>query len=171
LGEPTAHARLPAGAAEMIDCDGLLVFLDGQLVLCEADVSAEEAETLRAAAAPLVSQTQFATESMVRYFDQSDDLARRASGLLYERGLIGRPRARRLEICWLRPEKTVAVHWAGRPEKGERVEDGTVRISPRQSFEKWTSLSRATAEPWRQSDLLLANRLMLRAMTRANHVP
>lgn len=166
--EPIGDSALPEGAFGMIDCDGLLVFVDGELVFSQADVTTAEAETLRAVAETMATQTQFATESMVRYFDQDDDLARRASGLIYEGTMVGLKDRHRLEICWLRPEKSVAVDWAGKPEKTEVQEDGTVRISPRQSFDKWTTLSRATSVSWSDTDMLLASRLLFNTLQLAN---
>jgi light-regulated signal transduction histidine kinase (bacteriophytochrome) len=64
-------------------------------------------------------------------------------------------------IAWFKPEKIQSVAWAGEPGKGKNIEeDGTVRISPRKSFEKWTEEVRYTSADW--SDIEISGAMKLR---------
>jgi light-regulated signal transduction histidine kinase (bacteriophytochrome) len=51
-------------------------------------------------------------------------------------------------ILWFRPEVIQTIRWAGNPEKPVRIEDGSMRIHPRQSFELWKETVRGLSEPW-----------------------
>jgi light-regulated signal transduction histidine kinase (bacteriophytochrome)/ActR/RegA family two-component response regulator len=64
-----------------------------------------------------------------------------------------------LWLFWFRPEQTRTVTWAGDSRKSLVVEQGTARLSPRQSFAAWTEEQRGCAEPWRAVDLARARRI------------
>lgn len=53
-------------------------------------------------------------------------------------------------IVWYRGEVLRSVDWGGDPRNKEiaRLEDGTVRLSPRKSFERWSEVVRGFSEPW-----------------------
>ncbi len=56
-------------------------------------------------------------------------------------------------ILWLRGEVAETVHWAGKPETSKQItEDGSVRLSPRQSFAAWEEVQRGRSLPWRSVD-------------------
>jgi chemotaxis family two-component system sensor kinase Cph1 len=61
-------------------------------------------------------------------------------------------------VMWLRAEARRAVDWGGDPSNKEidRREDGTVRLSPRKSFERWRENVRLRSEPWEAHEQALA---------------
>ncbi|WP_153801189.1 ATP-binding protein [Foetidibacter luteolus] len=63
-------------------------------------------------------------------------------------------------IMWFKPELIKTVDWAGNPEKAMiKVEDGTERLSPRKSFEKWTAEVKNTSEEWSNAEIGAAMKL------------
>ncbi|MFT4262887.1 MAG: SpoIIE family protein phosphatase [Nocardioides sp.] len=64
-------------------------------------------------------------------------------------------------VLWLRPELQRVVDWGGDPGNKELVEteSGSVRLSPRKSFEKWRELVRGRSEPWRSWEVEGADHL------------
>lgn len=142
----------------LIDCDNLLVLINGQPVLNEADLGEREWTGLGNLAQSQSLHGQFITESVSRFVEQDDNFRREVSGVLYQRIGAGRLE-NQVELFWLRREQATEVNWAGRPEKLRRLVDGEVRISPRQSFDKWTQQSLGQAQPWANSDNLVATKL------------
>lgn len=64
-------------------------------------------------------------------------------------------------LIWFRPEVIQTVTWAGREQKVERMENGLLHLSPRQSFEAWRQLVDSTAEPWLPMELQAAEEIRL----------
>ena len=64
-------------------------------------------------------------------------------------------------LIWFRPEVIQTVTWAGREQKVERMENGLLHLSPRQSFEAWRQLVDSTAEPWQPMELKAAEEIRL----------
>lgn len=64
-------------------------------------------------------------------------------------------------LCWVRPELTEVVDWGGDPTNKQLAlaEDPQVRLSPRQSFEKWQQVVRGHSEPWQSWHLDNASHL------------
>ncbi len=58
-------------------------------------------------------------------------------------------------VVWLRQEKVRSVDWGGDPHhKAVLVpQDDGVRISPRQSFERWSETVRSRSEPWTAAEV------------------
>lgn len=57
-------------------------------------------------------------------------------------------------IIWFKPEQIKKITWAGNPAKPvSEQEDGTLPISPRKSFEKWTELVKNTSDRWSNGEL------------------
>jgi light-regulated signal transduction histidine kinase (bacteriophytochrome) len=64
-------------------------------------------------------------------------------------------------IVWFRPEIEQTVDWGGDPHNKEiaAAEDGSVRLSPRKSFEKWRETVRGRSRAWDEDDLAAARDL------------
>lgn len=63
-------------------------------------------------------------------------------------------------IIWFKPEIIQNVHWAGDPAKSVvPAQDGSLRLSPRKSFEKWTQQVRYTSEGWSNGEIGVAMKL------------
>lgn len=57
-------------------------------------------------------------------------------------------------ICWFRPGMSRTVTWGGRPEKREIVyTDGTHRLGPRRSFERYVETVEGCSAPWSADEI------------------
>lgn len=57
-------------------------------------------------------------------------------------------------IVWFKPEQIQAINWAGNPEKPlEQAEDGTMNLSPRNSFASWAEIVKNTSNKWLQAEI------------------
>ena len=60
-------------------------------------------------------------------------------------------------MLWFRPEVIQSVHWGGEPNKLTQVDaDGSLRLSPRQSFKLWKETVRLKSLPWQLSETNIA---------------
>jgi len=160
---PVPCERVPAPLDALLSCEALILRIDGQRVTPGQGFTDREIDTLFDLGRREAQRNQFVTDSLERHLDQSEDFRRRASGLLYAAmgGLAGSPR---IELLWLRAEQAGTVTWAGRPEKVRQVIDGQERISPRKSFEAWTSEARGCSAPWTSGDQMLVSKLLVQTL-------
>ncbi|SDG45395.1 SpoIIE family protein phosphatase [Klenkia brasiliensis] len=64
-------------------------------------------------------------------------------------------------VVWLRQEKVRSIDWGGDPHHKATVvpEGDDVRISPRQSFERWSETVHGRSEPWTAAEVAEATEL------------
>jgi chemotaxis family two-component system sensor kinase Cph1 len=63
-------------------------------------------------------------------------------------------------IIWFKREHLEVVTWAGNPEKPAEINtDGTIKISPRTSFEAWAQEVSGKSEPWNDEEIKSVTRL------------
>ncbi|MHA4810781.1 ATP-binding protein [Flavitalea flava] len=63
-------------------------------------------------------------------------------------------------IIWFKPEQIGQIIWAGNPAKPDPDQnDGSITISPRKSFEKWTELVKNTSAKWTSGELAVVIRI------------
>jgi len=57
-------------------------------------------------------------------------------------------------ILFFKPEKKQTINWGGNPEKAVvAASDGSLQLSPRQSFDKWTEIVRQSSEKWDRGEI------------------
>lgn len=90
----------------------------------------------------------FATSILPLQHPPAQEFASIASGLL----AITLPKPELSMVLWFRPELIETVTWAGNPYKAPEPapEPDMHRLSPRHSFDAWTTLSRHHAAAWGQ---------------------
>jgi len=69
-----------------------------------------------------------------------------------------------LQLYLLRPEEISEIAWAGDPEKPLRATPDGLRLSPRDSFDKWVEVRRGFSKPWSEADRFAAEQLRERLM-------
>lgn len=111
-------------------------------------------------------QEIFYTNSLPKVYPDVKPLKDMASGLLAISIFLNHTS---YHLIWFRPEVIQTVNWAGDPNKSLSVEnDGTLRLSPRGSFELWKETVRERSLPWKQIEidaaLELRNAFMLAAL-------
>lgn len=152
--------------AQLVQADALVVCLRGQPLHGGDYLTQQELDAILSVARQYRNNGQFMTDQLERYVEQSASTRAKASGLLYASTSEGLPFPP-LEILWLRRENRTLVHWAGRPEKLiSRDDAGDTRVSPRQSFERWSEEARGTSLAWSDMDLVAASKLMVKVVTR-----
>lgn len=62
-------------------------------------------------------------------------------------------------LIWTRKEKLSDITWAGDPTKTKSFNTDKGRMSPRKSFDKWKETVHDRANPWTESEILLAKDL------------
>jgi chemotaxis family two-component system sensor kinase Cph1 len=63
-------------------------------------------------------------------------------------------------IIWFKPERLEIVTWAGDPNKpADMTSEGTMKISPRHSFEAWAQEVSGKSEPWEDEEIISVTRL------------
>lgn len=155
---------------DLLPCGGAAVRLDGRLVLLGSTPPAERVMPLVTAllAGESAASRLCGTDALHTVLPDDADLADRASGVLTVE--IGSGSGNFL--AWFRPENIREVSWAGNPYTSKVTEgEQGPRLSPRQSFARWSETVRGTSIPWQEHELAaarsLARHLEEAALTRA----
>lgn len=151
-------AQALTGSDSLLD----LVQADGVVVLAEDEVSTRgetpDPETCRRLAEWVLAQDDdlVRTDSIAATLPDS---ARAGTAA----GLLGITLPDGQAVVWLRHEATRDVEWGGDPYNKtiERLEDDSVRLSPRKSFERWREVVKDHSIPWQ--DDIVASATSLRA--------
>jgi light-regulated signal transduction histidine kinase (bacteriophytochrome) len=134
----------------LTNAEGAAICLGDEISLVGATPSIEEVRSLIDWADTQVSDRLFATDSLPQIYPPSVEFKATASGLL----LLRISKIRRYYILWFRPEIIQTVTWAGDPSLSIQVEtDGSMRISPRRSFQQWQETVRLKSLPWKSYEL------------------
>lgn len=92
----------------------------------------------------------FHTDSLPSIYQEAENFKNISSGLL----AISISKSQNNYIVWFRPEVIQTVNWAGNPQKSvETATDGTVRLSPRKSFESWKETVSCKSLPWKKCEI------------------
>nr|WP_262905348.1 ATP-binding protein [Hymenobacter nitidus] len=151
------YQRMPT-IRDAFDCGGAAICFDGDIITLgntptEAQIL-ELTEWLRANA----PQDVFYTDSYVRHNpEQGMAIRGTASGLI----AIALAEDALDYIIWFRPEQIQTVTWAGQSQKAEIMQDGQLRLSPRQSFEAWAQTVMNTSAPWLPMEIEAAKEIRL----------
>jgi light-regulated signal transduction histidine kinase (bacteriophytochrome) len=92
----------------------------------------------------------FQTNSLPQLFPEAKKFAAVASGIMvteiaHDMGEF---------IIWFKHELIQNIEWAGQQDKDSAVtEDGSIRINPRRSFERWTQEVKYTSEEWTNNEI------------------
>ncbi len=92
----------------------------------------------------------FYTDSLSSHYKKAEDFKDVASGLL----AISISKSQKNYVLWFRPEVIQTVNWAGNPNKPvETAIDGSLRLSPRKSFELWKETVRSKSLHWKKCEI------------------
>lgn len=108
----------------------------------------------------------FLRESNISGFFQSSALAVQMNTLKPYAGIVSgvmvveiSPQLQEF-VMWFKPELIKNVQWAGNPDKAMiKTADGSERLSPRKSFEKWSQEVKHTSEEWTNGEIGVAMKL------------
>ena len=135
---------------DLVSAQGAAVCLEGEITLVGVTPTVEQVRGLIQWAAMQVNDLLFHTDSLSKFYPDAEGFQAVASGLL----LLRISQVRRYYILWFRPEVLQTITWAGDPYATVTVDgDGSVRLSPRKSFEQWQETVRFTSLPWKICEL------------------
>lgn len=139
------HRQHPELLLEVLDCGGAATCFDG--IVTTVGVTPPESqvrELIRWLQEHGPAEDVFATNAYATLNPAGDAIKDSASGVL----ALAIARETGDYVLWFRPELVRTVTWAGRNEKLRRQPDGSLFLSPRQSFESWKETVEGTAAPW-----------------------
>jgi two-component system, chemotaxis family, sensor kinase Cph1 len=135
---------------ELIDCTGLVLLDEGELVAGVGDFpDATALRELSSLIETLLGEEQ--SFSIDRLGEELSDpaIATRASGVLAVRLEAARP----LLALWLRQEQIEEIHWAGEPPADENSLGPQKSLTPRKSFATWRELVKGRSRPWMRQEI------------------
>ncbi len=140
---------------ELIPADGVAVFLEGGIALSGLTPSAQQCGPILDFLNSLPPRELFATDSIQTLIPSAIEHASVAAGML----AIPLSRAPRNYVVLFRSEQLKSVRWAGNPEKPVEYGPNGARLTPRKSFEAWTSLVQGTSLPFTRAERQVAETL------------
>lgn len=143
--------------AAIVTCDGIGVWVNGEVTLRGATPTAEEFTGLVRFLNRTATSRAFATHEIGAVYPPAADYTERAAGLL----AVPISRAPRDFLVFFRREIARTVTWAGNPEKPATLGPNGLRLTPRKSFEAWTEVVRGQSTPWSAADLRIAEALRI----------
>ncbi|MFN6464569.1 MAG: ATP-binding protein [Nostoc sp. DedVER02] len=99
---------------------------------------------------PHVHHNLFQTRSLMKNYPAAESFKAITSGVL----ALEISKVHHNYILWFRPEVIQTVNWGGNPNKPiEVLCDGSLRMSPRKSFELWQETVQGCAMPWKPCEV------------------
>ena len=138
---------------ELVACDGIGVWIDGEARFEGATVTPEEFTGLVRFLNRAPAGTPFATNELSSLHPPAADYAERSAGIL----AVPISRQPRDYLVFFRREIARSVTWAGNPNKPVTVGPNGVRLTPRKSFEAWRETKRGQCAPWTTTELRIAD--------------
>jgi chemotaxis family two-component system sensor kinase Cph1 len=149
--------KQPTTLLDAFDCGGAAILFEDELITLGNTPTAPEIRELAAWLKAHAPQDVFHTDSYARLNPAGRALRATASGIL----AITLTQEPGDYVFWFRPERLQTVNWAGKSEKAEKMEDGQLFLSPRQSFAAWSQEVENTALAWQPLELEAAKELRL----------
>ncbi|MBE9004291.1 GAF domain-containing protein [Fortiea sp. LEGE XX443] len=98
----------------------------------------------------------FYTDSLSQVYAEAEEFRDVASGLI----MLRFSKTQKNYVLWFRPEVIYTVNWGGNPHKPvEITTNGSLRLSPRKSFELWKERVQLKSLPWKTCEVNAAREL------------
>lgn len=153
----TVLKRNQEALLNLVQAQGVAIALGNQAILVGQTPTHEQVQNLLSWLLRDKKQEIFYTDSLVDEYPVAESFKDKASGVLAISIMV---RHTSYHIIWFRPEQSYTVNWAGNPSEALSVtQEGTVRLSPRGSFELWKELVRDHSLPWETLEIEAAQEL------------
>ena len=147
----------------MVNADGVAIFKNGQLTLGGYTPTAEEVKALISLLGNpsynILYQEDarglFVTSKLSHVLVGGERIKDAASGVL----AVPISRSQGDFILWFRPERVLAATWAGNPDQAMHIDEKTMRVSPRKSFQAWQKSVEFSSEAWKSYETQMAAEL------------
>lgn len=142
--------QLKAQLLSLVNATGAVV-CSGDRCLCVGETPSEaEIHALLDWIKPRLDRSVFETRSLPKHYPAAEPFQAIASGVL----ALEISRIHHNYILWFRPEVLQTVNWGGNPHKPVEIqEDGSLRMSPRKSFQLWQETVQGCALPWKACEV------------------
>ncbi|GJD96395.1 HWE histidine kinase domain-containing protein [Methylobacterium iners] len=141
--------------AGIVSCDGVGLWVNGEVTLQGATPTAEEFAGLVRFLNRTAASRPYATDEIGRVHEPGRDFTVRAAGML----AVPVSRTPRDFLVFFRSEVSRTVTWAGNPEKPASPGPNGIRLTPRKSFEAWREVVHGRSLPWTDVELRAAEGL------------
>ncbi|GAB3293484.1 ATP-binding protein [Hymenobacter tenuis] len=165
LEQVTTHANFIEGLyqhsptlLDVFDCGGAAICFEQDIITLGTTPTKAQIQELTQWLQQHVQQEVFYTNSYVRHNPAGLEIRASASGIL---AITLSQEAPGDYIFWFRPEMIQTVTWAGKNDKLQKLADGQLFLSPRQSFESWKELVESTAAAWKPMEIEAAKEIRL----------
>ncbi|MFB2939027.1 ATP-binding protein [Aerosakkonemataceae cyanobacterium BLCC-F154] len=138
---------------ELVSAEGAAICLEQECRIIGKTPSLSEIKSLIEWIDTNFKQDIFYTDSLPKLYPPAEKYKDVASGLI---GISLSQTQSHYVLCF-RPEVVQTVNWAGNPNEPAEItrimEDGTLRLSPRKSFELWKEIVKFKSLPWQQCEI------------------
>ena len=141
-----------AELSELIEFDGAIAWIDGEFRQWGKTPAREEVDRLMRFLNTADTSTVFATDCLMSVFPPAEDFVGRAAGLM----ALPVSRTPRDYVILFRGELARKVTWAGNPEKPVELGPNGARLTPRKSFEAWTTVTSGQSAEWSSAERQVA---------------
>ena len=129
----------------LVNATGAVICSGNQCIQVGETPSAKQVNSLLEWLKPQLRHNSFETRSLSKHYPAAESFRAIASGML----ALEISKIHHSYMLWFRPEVLQTVNWGGNPNKPvEVVDDGSLRLSPRKSFDQWQETVQGYALPW-----------------------
>lgn len=134
----------------LVGAQGAALCVEGTLTLVGKTPQESEIQELIEWVKPQIENDIFCTNALPTLYPEAERYKEIASGVL----VLWISKLQKNYVVWFRPEVLKNVNWAGNPVKNGKIEaDGSLTLSPRQSFERWQETVRSHSLPWQPCEI------------------
>jgi light-regulated signal transduction histidine kinase (bacteriophytochrome) len=142
--------HLKSQLLHLANATGVVICIGDQCIQVGETPEEDEIHALLDWIKPQFHNNLFATHCLGNDYPAAPKIQAIASGIL----ALEISRIHENYILWFRPEVVQTVNWGGNPNKPVDVmTDGSLRLTPRKSFELWQETVRGCARPWKACEL------------------
>ncbi|MGB3403059.1 MAG: ATP-binding protein [Microcoleaceae cyanobacterium] len=137
---------------DLVNAEGAAFYLEGQLTLVgNTPTKAETQKLIQWIETQFDSdKIIFKTHSLVEHYPSGEAFKDVGSGIF----AMAISPIQKDYLIWFRPEVIQTVDWGGEPNKSVKTAtDGSLYLSPRQSFERWKETVHLKSLPWDKSEI------------------
>ncbi|PJJ52939.1 ATP-binding protein [Hymenobacter chitinivorans] len=150
------YQRMPT-IRDAFNCGGAAICFEGDIISLGTTPTKEQIQGLINWLKVNVKEDVFYTDSYVKHNPEGLAIRGVASGFI----AISLAQEAGDYIIWFRPEQIQTVTWAGQTQKAEVLQDGQLKLSPRQSFEAWAQTVVNTSASWLPMEVEAAKEIRL----------
>ena len=144
-------SKNPSDLLDLVSASGVAICNNGNLIT-EGTIPTELqiSELASWVETQIGKEIIYHTDSLASVYPEAEKFTDVGSGLI----AVFISKVQKTYILWFRPEVIQTVNWGGNPHKSiEVLEDGTVNISPRQSFKLWQETVRNKSLAWKKCEI------------------